>query len=88
MSFPLEVCGCVGGMALYRMHIKLDDWQRIVALTKEGVEGLPDWLDYGLHTVPGLRVIATTDPTYFNPALKEDPRATYTRTDQEGFSQL
>lgn len=70
------------------MQIKMELWQRVVTLTKEGVEGLPDWLDYGLHTVPGLRTIATTDPSYFNPSLKEETNATYTRTDQEGFSQL
>ena len=88
MNFPLEICGCVGGEPLYRMPIRMEASHRLVTLTREGVEGLPDWLDFGEHTVPGRRMIATTDPTYFNPQMKEDTNAPYTRSDQEGFSQL
>ena len=88
MSFPLEICGCVGGVPLYRMQIRMDLWHRLVALTREGVEGLPDWLDFGDHTVIGLRTIATTDPSYFNPHLKEETHAPNTGTDHKGFSEL
>lgn len=91
MSFALEICGCVGGQPLYRMQIKIDAWHRLVALTREGVEGLPDWLDLGTSAYVGQKAIATTDPSYFDPTLKEE-RPTYVdenaSRNKAGFSEL
>ena len=59
------LCGFLGGLPVYRLDIHVDTYQRLVLLSKEGVEGIPDWLDWGQSTVASKRVIATMDPGWF-----------------------
>ncbi len=84
---PYEICGYVGGVPMYRIPIRVKRWHRLVQLSQEGVEGLPDWLDWGNHNVEGWKIIATTDPEHFNEEATNGTD-THTRRDQTGLSQL
>lgn len=52
---------------------------------------MPDWLDLESSKFVGQKAIGTTDPSYFDPTLKEE-KPTYvdenTSRDQAGFSKL
>lgn len=60
-----EICGFLGSRALYRLEIPIDVFHRLVTLVREGVHGLPEWIDLGQSTALGRRIVATADPEYF-----------------------
>lgn len=85
-AFPLV--GYLAGRPLYQLSIGIDAYQRLVLLTREGVEGLPDWLDWGQPTVRSQRMVATTDPTYFTEQENFDGQGSYHSGHPTGFSKL
>lgn len=60
-----EICGFIGSRALYRIEVPIDVFHRLVTLVREGVHGLPEWIDLGQSTVRSRRIVATADPEYF-----------------------
>ncbi len=83
---PSDLCGFIGDACLYRVSIPIDAYHRLVTLSIEGVEGLPDWIDFGFDSAVGRRKIATTDPSYFD--NQKETRNANTGRDQAGFTQL
>lgn len=81
-----EVCGFMGAACLYRISIPVAAWHRLVTLSMEGIEGIPDWIDFGNSDKLGRRTILTTDPSYFD-SQKETQNAN-TRRDKTGFESV
>lgn len=59
-----ELCGYMGGSKLYRIEISIQQFQRLIQLSLEGLH-LPNWIEIGASMVAGYRVIATDDPEWF-----------------------
>lgn len=65
----MSVCGFIGGKVFRRLEIHVSAYQRLVSLTE--LTDVPWWLDLGPSPVASKRVIATTDPGWFDTFNKE-----------------
>lgn len=60
----IEIAAGINGRTWWRVDVEPDVYQRLVVLQREGVEGLPNWIDQ-LDSPKGRRRLLTDDPRWF-----------------------